>query len=231
MLAQLTLLDLISLLWLLAAWGLHGIVVDRTFLGRKSLNIHMHEVRRLWMRNLLRRENRIMDSQLLGHLITSVAFFASTTVLMLAGVLGVLASADMAHSVVSDLEYAQATSRELFELKVLAIGAVFVYAFFGFTWSLRQFNYSLALMGAIPMHATRVGEGLADDAAQVLSQAVRAFNGGLRCYYYAFAMLGWFVGPWVFIVFVTLVTAVLMTRQFASPSRRAVRHFMSEEGS
>lgn len=225
MLDQFTLLDFIALGWLVAAWMLHGAVVDHGLFKTKSLNAHMHEVRRVWMRNLLRRDNRIMDSQLIGHLITSVAFFASTTVLMLAGVLGILASAENAHMVIADLGYTMTSTRALFEAKVLMIGAIFVYAFFAFTWSLRQFNYSLALMGAAPMIHTPELEATADDVARVMSLAVKAFNSGLRCYYYAFATLGWFVSPWVFIAFVALVTTVLLARQFGSGARTAVRRF------
>ncbi|WP_119679726.1 DUF599 domain-containing protein [Indioceanicola profundi] len=225
MLSQLTVPDLIALGWFFAAWVVHGLLVERGWFGLVSLNAHMYQVRRVWMRNLLRRENRIMDSQLIGHLITSVAFFASTTTLMLAGVLGVLASAENAHAVVVDLGYTMTTSRAQFEMKVLMIGGVFIYAFFAFTWSLRQFNYSLALMGAAPLEHAPEMDALADHAAQVMSLAVRAFNSGIRCYYYAFASLGWFVSPWVFMGFVTLVTAVLLLRQFGSRAMSSVRHF------
>ncbi len=233
-------LDLIALGWLFLAWAVHGLVVDRGLFGAKSLNMHMYGVRRAWMRNMLARENRMMDSMLLGHLITSVSFFASTTVLVLAGLIGVLAAAEDAHRVVMDLGFTQPGSRALFEIKVLAIALIFVFAFFAFTWSLRQFNYTVALLGAFPIARSGTEgaaspsppsvpapeiEALVTDTAGVLSRSLRAFNSGLRCYYYAFATLGWFVGPLMFMALVAAVTLLLLARQFRSGSYGAVKRY------
>lgn len=228
--ADLSAFDLIALGWLFAAWALHGLLVDNGLFGVRSLNSHMRDVRRRWMRNMLARENRMMDSMLLGHLITSVSFFASTTVLVLAGLIGVLAAADTAHGVVMDLGFAQPGSRALFEMKVLSIALIFVFSFFAFTWSLRQFNYTVALLGAAPQRTPDAApdagwEPLMDETASVLSRAVMAFNSGLRCYYFAFATLGWFVGPGLFMALVAAVTALLLARQFASGSNTAVRRY------
>src|SRR3546814_9739917 len=105
-------------------------------------------LRSAWMRRMLQRDVRVMDSMLLGHLIGSVSFFASTTVLLLAGFIGVLAAAEDAHQVVADLGFTVHTAKALFELKLVLLLGIFVYAFFKFTWALRQFNYTIALVGA-----------------------------------------------------------------------------------
>lgn len=233
--ADFSLMDLIALGWLLLAWVLHGLLVERGLFGARSLNARMHGIRRFWMRNMLARENRMMDSMLLGHLITSVSFFASTTVLVLAGLIGVLAAADDAHRVVTELGFTRPGSRALFELKVLIIALIFVFAFFAFTWSLRQFNYTVSLLGATPIRPpAREGDGpppapeaepMVAEMADVLSRAVRAFNGGLRCYYFAFAALGWFVGPPAFMALVAAVMALLLARQFGSGSAAAVERY------
>lgn len=238
---DLTPLDLLALGCFAGTWALHGLLVDRHLSGLKSLNRRMHQVRRAWMRNMLLRENRMMDSMLLGHLIGSASFFASTSVLLLAGLLGVLAAADDAHRVVTELGFTVATSRHLFELKVLLQIAVFILAFFNFTWSLRQFNYTVALLGASPVGIGRpvadaetagtvrvdaaTAEQLADEAATVLSLSVRSFNGGLRCYYYALASLGWLAGPVPFMAFTLGVFALLLWRQFVSGTARTVAVF------
>jgi len=218
--------DLIALAWFFAAWGLYTLLVDYWLERPVSLNRRMGHVRGLWMRTMLRRDNRVMDGMLLGHLISSVSFFASTTVLVLAGLLGVLASADRAHRVVTDLGFTQPTSRGLFELKLLLLIGIFTFAFFKFTWSLRQFNYSVALVGAVPLDDTPEREAMADSTAAVLSMAVRGFNGGLRAYYFAFAALGWFVHPWAFMAVVAWIIAVLARRHFASAAHGAVGLFL-----
>lgn len=239
--ADFSLLDLTALGWLFLAWAVHGLAVDKGLFGAASLNAHMQGVRRAWMRNMLDRENRMMDSMLLGHLITSVSFFASTTVLVLAGLIGVMAAAEDAHRVVMDLGFTRPGSRALFEMKLLAIALIFVFAFFAFTWSIRQFNYTVALLGAFPLRGPAKDgqplgppspemELLVTETAGVLSRAVRAFNSGLRCYYFAFATLGWFVGPEMFMALVAGVMLLLLARQFRSGSYAAVKRYAAALG-
>src|SRR3546814_3002010 len=82
-------------------------------------------LRSAWMRRMLQRDVRVMDSMLLGHLIGSVSFFASTTVLLLAGFIGVLAAAEDAHQVVADLGFTVHTAKALFELKLVLLLGIF----------------------------------------------------------------------------------------------------------
>jgi uncharacterized membrane protein len=93
-------------------------------------------------------------------------------------------------------------------LGLFALLAIFIYAFFKFTWTLRQYNYCIAMIGAAPMppieeerHAR-----LADALARSISVASINFNVGLRCYYFAFAALAWFLHP----LLVPLTTSMTM---------------------
>lgn len=220
-------LDLAALGWFLLVWCAYSLFVDRLRTDRGHLNAHMGVIRLDWMRTMVKRENRMLDGMLLGHLISSVSFFASTTVLLLAGLVGALAAVDQAYQVIMDIGFAQRTSRGLFELKLLLLIAILIYGFFKFTWSVRQFNYTVALVGATPLEAGEKAEQLAKSAAAMLSLAVIAFNKGLRAYYFAFATLGWLVHPGLFIALVTWVTAVLWRRQFASRAHAAVKDYVS----
>jgi uncharacterized membrane protein len=218
-------LDLGALAFFFMAWGGFTLVLDRSALVPPTLNRNLREVRLAWMRNLIRRDNRIMDTQLIGHLISSVSFFASTTVLLLAGLLGALASAEDAHGVISGLGFTAPTSAVLFELKLVLLLAIFVFAFFKFTWALRQYNYACALIGAAPTTATPGADEAAEEAATLLSLAVLSFNGGLRAYYFAFAALGWFLHPLALVGFTAWIMVVLLRRQYASPAAAAVRKY------
>jgi uncharacterized membrane protein len=226
-------LDLLALAVFFAAWAGYGFLFDR---GRARwpacLNRAMDDVRAAWMQRMLERENRVMDSMLIGHLINSVSFFASATVLVLAGLVGVFAAADDAHRVVMDLGIARTTDRATFELKLLLLLGIFIFAFFKFTWALRQFNYTIAVVGAAPpcpIPPEDLGP-LAQDAAALMTLGVLNFNAGLRAYYFAFASLGWLIHPAVFIGLTLAVVAVLARRQVSSAAFRRVVSYARRVG-
>ena len=50
----------------------------------------MHAYRRLWMRCMLERDNRMVDTQIIANLMRSASFFASTTMFIIAGLIAVL---------------------------------------------------------------------------------------------------------------------------------------------
>ncbi|WP_425450036.1 DUF599 domain-containing protein [Virgifigura deserti] len=222
---DLTPIDIVALGWFLGVWLTYNLVLDHLLPHRIALNQHMRAIRGIWMRRMLERENRIVDSALLGHVIHSVSFFASATLLVLAGLLGVFGALDQAYRVVAELTFAAATTKPLFELKLLLLFVIFVYAFFKFTWALRQFNYSCALVGAAP--AAPVDEArqnaIATHTGDVLTLAIGSFNGGLRAYYFALAALTWFIQPWLFMAVTAWMLLVLLRRQFYSRTLRSVR--------
>jgi uncharacterized membrane protein len=84
------------------------------------------------------REVRVVDGVVIQNLSTSPSFFASTTILIIGGLLAVLGTADKATELVKELPFAARTSALVFDLKLLLLLAIFVYAFFRFTWSMRS---------------------------------------------------------------------------------------------
>lgn len=111
-------------------------------------------------------------------------------------------------------------------MKLLLLAGIFVYAFFKFTWALRQYNYACALIGAMPTHVTLERRShLAEPSSRVVTLAVTNFNGGLRAYYFALAVLSWLVHPLLFIFVSTWVALVLVRRQLRSRTLRAIRAF------
>jgi uncharacterized membrane protein len=219
-------LDLAGLLWFVAAWGGYTLVIDRWLRRRGGLNSQMQTIREAWMRRMMERadSDRVGDAILLGQLIQSVSFFASATMLLIGALVGVLAALGSAYEAVTALALVAAQPKTLFEAKLLLLTAIFVFAFFKFTWAIRQYNYCSALIGAAPSHPApaETADSLARHAAAVLSQGVTTFNGGLRAYYFALAVLSWLVHPWAFILVTGWVTAILLMRQFYSRSYRAI---------
>jgi uncharacterized membrane protein len=209
--------DILSLAWFIAVWVGYTWYADRGVWRRDSLRAVMHAHRVEWMRQMVLRDNRVADVNILRNLLQGVSFFASTTLLILAGLLAILGASDRGIEIVRALPFAAGTTPGQWELKLLVLGVIFVHAFFKFTWALRQFNYCSVLIGAAPKSAD--GEH-ARRAAEVSTHASKDFNQGLRAYYFSLAALGWFVHPWVFVAAATLVTVVLYMREFHSATMK-----------
>lgn len=218
--------DLLALAFFALAWALYAHHAAGRHGDRPSLLHATHHHRREWMLRMLERDNRIVDSALIGNLMRSVSFFASTTMIVIGGVLAMLGATDRLIELSADLPFVAPASRELWELKVLLLGAIFVYAFFKFTWSLRQFNYSSILMGAAPaagdLHDAAQKFRYADRLAHLNSMAGDQFNRGLRAYYFGLAVLTWFIHPWLFMLMTAATVVVLYRREFSSSTLHAL---------
>ncbi len=213
-------IDVVSLVWFVGVWVGYTWYADRAARRAHSLRAVMHGHRYAWMRRMLQRDNRVMDVNILRNLLQGVSFFASTTLLILVGLVTVLGSTDKAISLVHELPFAAKATLVQWELKLLVLVVIFVHAFFKFTWALRQFNYCSVLIGAAPMTAD---DGYALRAAEVSTLALKDFNQGLRAYYFSLAALGWFVNAWVFMLATTLVMGVLYWREYHSQAMKALR--------
>ncbi|MBU3054879.1 MULTISPECIES: DUF599 domain-containing protein [Pseudomonas] len=212
---------LLAIFWFLVCWI--GYTRYATWKGRDTpcLASVLHLYREDWMRRLLLRDNRIGDANVIGNLERNASFFASSTLIILAGILTVLGASDRAVSLLADLPFVQAATREMSEIKLLGLAMVFVYAFFTFSWCMRQYNFAAVLVGSAPMvgerHVTeQERKAFAERAARVISMAANQFNFGLRAYYFGMSMLAWFINPWFFMLITAGVVVVLYRREFHS---------------
>jgi uncharacterized membrane protein len=227
--------DLFAFLWFLVCWIGYTRFADLRSRDRLTLMNVMHGYRRHWMHEMLRRDVRIVDSNIIMILARSATFLASTTIFILAGLIAVMGTMDTAMEVVSNLRYAVESSREVWELKMFALVLVFIYAFFKFTWSMRHFNYLSIMIGAAPssQNLPQWSDSFAERAAKVSSKASNTFNRGPRAYYFGLAFLGWFLHPLLFALATTLVVGVLYRREFKSGMLRELGQpgdYLREEG-
>ena len=114
-------------------------------------------------------------------------------------------------------------------MNLVLLVLIFVFAFFKFVWSTRQFNFALTLIGGAPMPdepdaPDRVG--FSERTASVIDRATNSFTQGLRAYYFALATLTWVVHPGVFMFASVVVLGVLYRREFRSHTHR----FLMEAG-
>jgi uncharacterized membrane protein len=208
-------------------WIAYEAMFDGKHRRPRSLNAKMTIVREAWMARILERENLMVDASLIGHSIHTATFFASTTVLVVAGLLGILGSSDRVYAAVSGISMFIAVNQTLFEWKIGLLVGIFVYTFFKFTWALRQFNYFCAIIGSAPRGSTASAERREQAAAMatVIGQAIANVNAGFRGYYFGFAALGWIAHPAVLVISALFTVAVLARRQFSSPAAHAIREY------
>ena len=190
-----------------------------------SILASTNRVRRQWMLQTTYRATRVIDGAVIQNLSTSPSFFASTTILIIGGLLAVLGATDKASELVRELPFAARTTVLVFDLKIVLLLAVFVYGFFRFTWSMRQYTFGALLIASAPEahQFEAMGEAaeaqrkaFADRAGNVVALAAETFNDGLRAYYFAFAAIGWFFSPLVFVVGTLAVVYILYQREFGS---------------
>ena len=211
-------IDLAALLIFALCWFGYAWFAARRSSSRHSLLNVMNPLRERWFEQTLTRENRIVDTALVANLLNSATFFSSTTILVLGGLLALFGSVEASTKIIESLPFAQPSSAQLTELKIVVLILLFVYALVKFTWSVRQFNFVTILIGSIApkdkiMDADRIA---AKSAAGILKLAGENFGQGMRAYYFAAAGLMWFVQPLFFIASTLVVTFMLYRMEFHS---------------
>ena len=218
-------LDLAALAFFLFAWFGYSFGVERLAATGRSLNRLMDAHRRAWMRQMIVRENRIVDTTIMASLQNGTAFFASTSLLALGGSLALLRSTNEILGLFADLPLGLATTKGAWELKVIGLAIIFIYAFFKFAWAYRLFNYAAILVGAVPVGAHHPEALMAADRAAAMNTVAGGhFNRGQRAFFFALAYLGWFVSAYLFLATTAGVLFVMWRRQFAS----SARHILAE---
>ncbi|QQX79083.1 DUF599 domain-containing protein [Shewanella sp. KX20019] len=185
--------------------------------------LHQHRIH--WMYELIGREIRVGEAALLANLERNISFFASTTMLVLAGVLTLFAQVERLEAVIATIPYAADPNHALVQVKLGVLTFIFIMAFFQFTWSMRQYGFLNVMIGAAPYDENGRNENLRSYAKQmavVQDQAAHSYNYGLRCYYFAMAALCWFFHPLLLIAASIFVVVTLYRREFKSKAVMAI---------
>ena len=220
-----TWLDVFAFVFFLVAWVGYATFATRYGTTVPSLQTSMDGYRRTWMVRMIERDNRMVDVNIMRNLTRSSQFFASTTMLILGALVALMGYVQQALDVVSGLPFTVKGTQRAIEIKMLLLVIIFVYAFFKFSWGIRQLNFCSILVGAAPkppqgdpeQHAAHINR-----IARITSSASVNFNNGLRAYYFALAALAWFLHPWLMIVATGWVVYVLYRREFRSKTLQAL---------
>lgn len=210
--------DWLAVALLFVCWAGYSWYAYQASAKRPCLVSGLREQRKQWMLQMTRRDNRIVDATIVGNQLRGVTFFASTTVLILAALVSLLAASDQSINALSQITGAKPQSMAAWEFKVVLLIGMMIYAFFRFTWSLRQYKFLGVMVGATPSPNTDENKLArhAQRSAAVANIGAYSFNSGLRSYYYALGALTWFASPWLFTLSSVIVTVILYTREFYS---------------
>jgi uncharacterized membrane protein len=222
-------LDIIAFATFLTLWVGYSMFASRKARKVPCLLNLMRLYRFEWMKQVITRESHVSDMTVIANLERNISFYASTSLFIVAGLITLLGSSEKAMAVVDNIPFADVSSPHGWKLKLLAMLIIFIYSFFTFTWSMRQYGFTSVLIGSAPKlergaHMQTHHIAFAERASTVASMAANQFNYGLRAYYFGLAYLGWFVNPWVFMAATLWVVAVLYHREFNSAVLKTLMH-------
>ena len=190
---------------------------------KDSLAGVLHAYRQRWMVRAIGREMRMADIAAVANLERYVTLFASSSLLILAGLVTLVGYTDDVVHIGKGIPFVPPQTPLEWQFKLFFLTLMFVYAFFKFTWSLRQYGFASVMISCAPFVRGDISDNkeLVDHvnrSAKVLSMAANNFNFGLRAYYYSLAVLTWVLHPVVFMSTTCLVIYILYTREFNSSS-------------
>jgi uncharacterized membrane protein len=140
-------------------------------------------VRTQWVEGVMGQNKDILGVQTLRNSTMASTFLASTSVVLVIGVLNVVAKGDALAS----------ASGPKFLLILLDL---FV-AFFGFAMSIRLYNHVGYMIG---MPAAKEGGSLSPAlVARHLNRAATYYHTGMRAFYFLIPLIFWFFGPWALV--------------------------------
>ena len=217
-------LDYTAVLLLFLVWAVIGYLVDNSSDKLPSVSNLMAKYRREWMIQMLTRDPRIFDAQILATLRQGTSFFASATMIAIGGCLALLGNTDLLTGIAKDLTL-EVDPNIVWDVKLLVMLVFLANAFLKFVWSNRLFGYCAVLIASVPNdpeHPDALPR--AKQAGEINITGARSFNRGLRSVYFALAAAAWLLGPWPLIAATLITGMMLLRREFASRSHKILMH-------
>jgi len=221
LLSQFTPADAAALAFLFIGWTALVRYIEHPPKHNPSVTVLMARIRRDWMKAMVTRSPRIVDSNVIDSLRQSTSFFASTSMIAIGGGIALLGDAERLAGFANDLTLE--TSRSVIEAKLVLVILLVANAFLKFVWANRVFGYCSIMIASVPNDPDTPGAyRRALQAAEINITAARSFNRGLQSVYFAIAALAWLAGAAALTLAVVVTLAMMWRREFASASRRAI---------
>lgn len=212
-------LDVAALVLLGLVWCVAGLLIEHPPAGRASVSVLMKRYRRDWMTEMLSREPRIFDSNILASLRQGTTFMTSAAMIAVGGVVALAGNAERLDSIGTAVGFGGHPAA-VWQAKLGLVALLLTHAVFKFIWSNRLFGYCAVVMASVPNDVADLRTPIRGaQAAEINIRAALNFNRGLRSIYFAFAALAWVLGPWALLLAVTATGWSVLSREFASTAR------------
>jgi len=224
---DLSLTHLLAISVLLISWFCYPVIFK--IMGKETINSQLLSVRRQWLKQVTQHGRSPFDSILIGHIVHSVAFFGSATLIVIAGLFSIVMNLESIHSTMTSLHFIDSISIELFTINFSLLALVLTISFFAFVYALRKLVYSIALIGALPVSDgtdNKKLDILIEATTMVITESLKTFNFGIRGYYYAIAAMFLFASPVICILASLLVTGILIYRQMNTSTAHAISDYV-----
>jgi uncharacterized membrane protein len=213
--------DWLAIAWFFGCWLSYSWFARHESIRRPSILRATNRYRHFWMLQATGRDPRVLDGIITQNLSSTPSFFSSTTIIIIGGLFALMGTTDRASELVREIPFAVQTSVLIFDLKVLLMIGIFVFAFFRFSWSMRQYTFAALLIGSLPSPQDFESgkfdrESFAARASHMVGLAAETFNDGLRAYYMSFALMAWFFSSTAFMIATAVVVLILYKREFRS---------------
>ncbi|MFN3868267.1 MAG: DUF599 domain-containing protein [Hyphomicrobiaceae bacterium] len=219
-------LDIAAFAWFCVTLGLFELSMRSKRFSADSLTAAVQAQRRRWVEAMLTRDQRQFDALLMSNLTQSHAFFASTSVLGIGGLAAIMGAGDAGREIIQKLPYVAPSTAMAWELKLIFMMSILVYAFFKFAWAFRLSHYTVMVFGALPAADAPDNEKrqlYADTLSRLLGLVGEHANAGLRSFYLALAAIAWFFHPVLFMAASAGVILVLLRREHFSRAAQLMR--------
>jgi uncharacterized membrane protein len=149
--------------------------------------------RTAWVENIMRNGKDILAVQTLRNSTMAATFLASTSILLIMGVLSLSNQGDRLNSTWHVLNLVGSTHPELWIIKLLLMLLDLIVAFFSFAMSIRIYNHVGYLLN-VPLEMNH--EPISPYHVAIhLNRAGRYHSVGMRAYYLMVPLVFWLFGP------------------------------------
>ncbi|MGE5256858.1 MAG: DUF599 domain-containing protein [Hyphomicrobiales bacterium] len=151
-----------------------------------------NHARRAWVQSIIGEKRDILAIQTFRNWVMASTFLASTAILICLGLVASAFRTEITSSATHALNVFGHPSETLWVIKLLLLSALFFYAFFNFTLSIRYYNHASLLIN-VP-HELEPSSS-ADSVSLVLNHGALHYTLGMRGFYLAIPLGLWLFGP------------------------------------
>src|SRR4051812_2807388 len=95
--------DLAALIFFIVSWIAYALYTEHESHSDSNLLAVTNRYRMLWIREMIRRDNRSTDAIMVGNLQRSISFFANTTMFIIAGLVSLMGYHDRTSAILGNI--------------------------------------------------------------------------------------------------------------------------------